>query len=227
MTILGNHSKLFLATAMFAMAMSATSVAQATPAHLTAASTSANVKLKWERDPTHTEQILITEFGEINCDLFAAEGTIPKTTGITEATNVLYESSYFGNGKCEAFGLEAEVRFNGCKYILDLGTFVEPGVSVGTKDLVCPVGKSVQIVTPTCTVTIPPQSGLGPTRYTDGGGTPKDITEDNQEEGISYSGAGATCSGSFANGVYDGRLTLRAFEDVANGAQVALTITST
>jgi hypothetical protein len=212
-----------------AIAAGSASVAQADPAHLTAESTSENVKLKWEADPELPEQKIFVKPGEINCDLFAATGTIPKTNDLAIASNVSYKSTYFESGLCDAFAFEAEVRFNGCSYSMNVGTFIEAGRAEGTMDLVCPPGKSVQILLFFCTFTLPAQSGLGPVTYTSGEGAPGDITVDIEAKEISYSVSGSfICKpGSYTDGIYNGQLTLKAYEDTVSEPQIPLSFTST
>lgn len=214
--------------ALFAMSAITASAASATPAHFTVDSLTSNAFLTGFQDPAEPEQIFITEFGEVNCNIVSAKATAPKTSETIETSEVKYTSNYFGNTKCEAFGLEAEINFNGCNYLFHAGEFVSAGHSTGSVDLVCPSGKSVKIITPTCTVTVAAQAGLGPVTYTQVGSAPSDITLDAEIEGIAYSGSGATCSGSFNEGIYFGKATIKAYEDNGSeGAQVSATITST
>lgn len=213
--------------AVFALAALTAAAAHGVPADFKADTTTTNAIYKLEDDPTAREQIFLTEFGEINCNTFSAHGTAHQTATTLTATGVEYSSDYFEpQGPCEAFGLEMELIFGGCDYVFHAGTISGEGESTGTMDIVCPPGQEIEIVTSVCTVSVPGQTGLGSVTYTDGGGSPRDITVDIQVENLVYSGEGLFCSGEFANGVYDGKMTLKAYNDNSEEAQVSATINS-
>jgi poly(3-hydroxybutyrate) depolymerase len=217
--------------AAFAMSAVAASAAQAEAAHFTATSPTGFVTLHATQDPDNPGQEFEVNSGLTECDIVTATGTAPNTAASVTVHDVTYTGDYFeGGNECEAFGLESEVEFNGCEYEFHAGTIVNPGTSAGSVDLVCAGENEVEIVVAggLCTVSVPPQTGInGITYHTVETNEIEEITVEAHSSNIKYSESGACGSGTDTNGVYNGRSTVKAFEDDegVDGNQVDVTIT--
>jgi hypothetical protein len=219
------------AIAILTMAAMA-SAAQAAPAHFQANSPTGSVILHETTDAASPLNTLVTNFGAIECDEVTATGTSASSASTVTATDVTYRSNFFGapGGPCEGFGLELSLEFNSCAYVFHAGTWDGGGMSTGTMDIECEPGEEIELVTAFCTVSFPPQTGLGPVTYSTIG---NDVTLEaninpgmGEGEGIKYSGEGLFCSDQADNGSYEGAATVTAVEDEGGvpGASVAVKI---
>jgi hypothetical protein len=89
----------------------------------------------------------------IECKSVAMHGTVEKT--VVESVKIVPLLS-----ECSAFGFAATITGfseGGCHLVL---------YSKGTGDLVCPAGKEVTLVAGTCTVHMPPQTGVKTITFT-------------------------------------------------------------
>jgi len=90
-------------------------------------------------------------------------GTAGYTGELTAASSTL--SVVSGPGGCLAFGFSnAEIRANGCGYLFHVASGAGDEFG-GTMDVVCPAGKTIEIVGGTCEVRIGAQVGLGSVSY--------------------------------------------------------------
>jgi hypothetical protein len=187
-------------------------------AHFQANSPTGNVLIHAEEDPSAPEQELFVDTGEMRCDIFTATGTASNTSSEVALDDVTYKGDYFEGGEeCEAFGLESVVEFNGCEYKLHAGTIVSSGTSEGTVDLVCPEEQQVEIKVAggLCTTDIPEQSGVnGITYHTVETEGIEEITVEVHATNIAYKETGLCGEGELTNNAeYNGKVTLKAFED--------------
>jgi len=132
---------------------------------------------------------------EVKCthETFAAK------TVANGAQTITIEPTYTG---CTAkpFGA-SPVDTNGCHFLLHGQTTTSPTTSTGTKtdmpaDLTCPVGQSITITAPGCTIHVDPQTGLHGVGFDqEGSGTTADIKVTSTVDGIHYTTAGGfVCS---------------------------------
>jgi hypothetical protein len=98
----------------------------------------------------------VFEIGEFKviCSVVKTTGALSGASETTTLTPVYEE--------CEALGLKAEVKPNGCDY-----KFHAPlvGSEEGSVDVVCPEGKQMEIIGATCTITITAQQELKHVQY--------------------------------------------------------------
>jgi hypothetical protein len=106
------------------------------------------------------------------------------------------------------------INANGCEYVLHVANAGPP--YQGSLDLVCPAGKSYELVmtsgASTCTIAIPPQTGLKGVSLTNvGSGSERGVQVAFEVTGMSYSlvGPKLLClAGSYTDGTYTGTMTL-------------------
>lgn len=128
--------------------------------------------------------------------------------------------------ECTAFGFEATVKMNGCRYDFHVTETVSSGMSHrGTVGVFCPAGKLIEIIAAggICTSKIGSQSPLGVVSYTTNTGSPETVSVTTGLKGITYTQEGFFCpggSGTFSNGTYTGSLTVKAF----NVTQINFTV---
>ena len=94
----------------------------------------------------------------IGCDVATYHGTAATTTETQIEITPTYEKCYTTDENKTA----VVVTHNGCKYRFT----VAAGGTNGTADLVCAVGKAIEIHHPNCTITVPAQNNLSGIHYT-------------------------------------------------------------
>lgn len=141
---------------------------------------------------------------KLQCQIATFEGTAPKAT--TDATLTAF---YTG---CMLAPFAAQVKMNGCKYTLTGTANFTANVDITG----CTTGKSIEIIDPVCTITIPEQKNLQHVVFTNKAGPPKDIDASMTLSGITYEGDKGGCGesvGHHADGTLTGTTTIRAYED--------------
>jgi hypothetical protein len=157
-----------------------------------------------------TWQVLLTESGSAECEV--------TYTGLTNVTTTTTQELTPKYTNCTAFSFfGATMNMNGCKYLLHLveGSFPP----TATMDIVCPQGAGITIAVPFCTVTIPPQTGLGHIWFLNTGTkTSRDVDAEWEVGGIEYKAhEGCSNPGTFSDGELFGEATLKA--DTTTGKQ--------
>jgi hypothetical protein len=147
--------------------------------------------------------VFTTNAGTVKCTEATYSGT--QTTGVT-STEVTVTPKY---GGCTAFGfIGATIDVNGCpkRFTANASPFLH---------LIC-FEKSIEITTPTCTVTVGAQTiGLGLTYTNEGAGTTRDIRVKASVSGLTYTQHNKSfpnCTGgagTFTNGTYTGEETVK------------------
>ncbi len=148
--------------------------------------------------------------GSAKCTTIQFDGKLT-AAGAEQSLGSLYSG-------CTAFGFGATIASNGCQYVLHALNSGPP--YVGTVDISCPAGKSIEIVAKLtgvtkCKALISTQSGLEGVTFTNvGAGSERGVQVNLNLAGIKYTqqvgtGAGAcVSSGEFANGTLTGATTL-------------------
>jgi hypothetical protein len=151
--------------------------------------------------------VLALDTGKLEC----AEVAYAGEQKVSPTGEYLVTPTYSG---CTVFGFaNTPIDLNSCQYRFKTVT-KEFGNFEGSFDIVCPVGKVIEITSFGCTVTIGSQSGLKKVTYTNlGAGTTREITIDLNLAGIKYeehqSGIFDTCASHTvpkSNGTYVGAL---------------------
>ena len=130
--------------------------------------------------------------------------------------------------QCEVGGVEAKVSASNCSFALNAEYTRESGVADGTLDLLggeCSISLSVGEL---CVLNFAPQEGFGVVEFrtTPAEGEQEQVTTDVTAEQLKYTYEGLFCGkGETANGIFHGRLTLRASdtEDIPIDFTVAST----
>jgi len=144
--------------------------------------------------------------------------------GTVNCTNATFTGSFTEASKtqtitpeysgCTAFGfIGATVTMNGCDYLFHLTGTGAGGAYNSTVDLVCPAGKEITIDAGPCMISLPGQTGLPGSTFTNSGGTPSDVTNHANVTGITgvLKKENALCfftAGHFTNGTYKGSTTV-------------------
>ena len=134
--------------------------------------------------------VLTTEAGALECKKHF-QGTLNGPSSTLTITPIITG--------CKAFGfLNATVTMNGCDYLFTEPTGTAPSFSA-IVDVVCPVGKVIEISAGTCKVTIGPQGPLSSVAISNTG---TDVSVKATITGIAYTvvadGFGCTYSGTGA-----------------------------
>ena len=153
--------------------------------------------------------VFTTDAGKIECNEATQEGEISASTTVS----ITLTATYSG---CTAFGFaNTPIDTNGCHYTYTAIT--REGASFeGKKDISCPAGKSIEVTSFGCIVTIGSQNGLGKLTYTNvGTGTTREITIDSAFTEMKYEehnkGIFPTCASNTvakSNGTYAGAMLL-------------------
>jgi len=156
------------------------------------------------------EHVLTTAGGKSSCEVAQFDSEI------AEPTTALPFSAQYSVCTVNQFA-GGTVAMNGCVYELNVSNVGPP--YAGTVDIVCPAGKSIELVSKLfsvkkCTTTIGSQSGLAGVTYRSGFGGAIGVTLD--LKGIAYhqqagTGIGACSTGDFTNGTYTGDIDVYAF----------------
>jgi hypothetical protein len=157
--------------------------------------------------------------GRIVCEEATYNGTV---TGPT--TKHITIIPHYTTCKTQTQAHNVTVHVNGCSF-----TFT-PGHK-GTVHIDCPVGKSIEITHPNCTIKITPQTidGVLYTAETDAVTGKKNITLDANTVQLATKYEAGICvfTGTNHTGTMHGAVTVRGFNHVAGGAQVNVTHTAT
>lgn len=147
---------------------------------------------------------LTTDLGEMKCNVVKFAGTQAPMTTTTMTLKPIYE-------ECKIAGEKAVVTLNGCRYTFHLEEQTEP--IEARMGIECPIGQELEIDTPECTITIPPQKPLQEVTFTnEGAEKTRSIIADLNVSGIHYEEHGAGCVGATEtteNGTYTGVITVK------------------
>lgn len=148
--------------------------------------------------------ILTFDLGEMKCKVVKFDGTQQPEVATTLTLKPTYE-------ECKLAGENAKVTPNGCGYLFHLGENTE--TLEAKMDIECPDAKKIEIDTPECKITIPPQAGLGSVKFTnEGAEATRAIIADLNIAGFHYVEDGAGCANpeeATANGTYSGEITVK------------------
>jgi hypothetical protein len=142
-----------------------------------------------------------TDSGEITCAKATFSGTT-SAVNTTEPTQTV-TPSYSECHLIFIFTFNVTVDMNGCAYVLHAN---------GEVDIECPTvegkQKVIEVTAPSCTVTVPAQTGLKGVTYTnEGKGTGRTVTVNSNVTGIKYEEHGSACENETEltkNGTYTG-----------------------
>ncbi len=211
--------------AVGAMSMAVAASVQAAELHAT---TQGSAVLTGQQTQQHVFQ---TQAGTVTCGTANFEGTVASQGTQVTAQEATITPTYSG---CEAFGLNATVQMNGCKYTITGKANTNTGATTALTSYVdvsgCTSGKQIVVNAAggLCTATIPEQHNLSHLVYKDEG-TPGTSTEDVGVDvtvsGITYELHGLFCPGGGATGLrhdgtYHGKATFKAFVDSPGQQQV-------
>ncbi len=160
---------------------------------------------------TSSDNTFVTDAGEVACETSSFSGVNTAKTSTTATLTPVYSG-------CKAFGfIGATVEPNGCSYVFHLVEGSSPPTA--TVDIECPSGKEITITAATCTVHVPPQTGLSHVVFTnEGAKATRDIKAAVTVGGIHYTAtSGCIATGTRTNGVYSGTVTVKGFN--SGGAQ--------
>jgi hypothetical protein len=148
--------------------------------------------------------ILTTDTGEMKCKVVKFDGTMEPAETTTLTLKPTYE-------ECKLAGENALVTLNGCRYQFHLGENTE--TFEAKMDIECPDGERLVIDSPECSITIPPQAGLGEVKFTNEGEmATRSIIADLKIGGIDYVEHGEGCANETVttnNGTYTGQITIK------------------
>ncbi|MET0559549.1 MAG: hypothetical protein ABW065_12915 [Solirubrobacterales bacterium] len=163
--------------------------------------------------PVATPVVFSTSAGTATC-------AITEFRGSNNAANATAEMPIsFGAGNCVNFSENFKsILSNGCSFKFTIGALI----SEGTIEVVCAMGKSIEIQKKECTVSIGAQKPLGNVSYKNSVANGKKIFEPTFEikNGLNYTVAGAKCGtaeGLYTNGGITGTSRI-AGEDPAKKA---------
>jgi hypothetical protein len=150
-----------------------------------------------------TANELSLDVGLFQCQTIQFGGTIAVPTTTTFSLTPKFEG-------CILDGMEALFTHNGCNWRFHVGPNEEH--LTGTVDFVCPDNQVMQIDSPACVVTIPPQAGLqGVTYGNENAGETRSIVLGISLGGIDYVEHGNGCANNTEttnNGTYTGKVTV-------------------
>lgn len=204
-------------TAIAAMSMIVAGGAQATQLHATGQGESVI------HGQQFGEHIFTTNAGTVKCTQATFEGTTPLSTSAHELS---VTGTYLG---CQGFGQAATIDMNGCKYVLtstDTAGKTYGGGTVTVDITGCTSGKSIEITTGICRMTVPQQHHISHLIFDNvpQGQTPEDVTATITGSGIKYQADGPLCPSmptgqQLTNGTYVGHGTFQAWS-IESTAQV-------
>jgi hypothetical protein len=247
--------------AVFAMSAVAASAAQATNGTFSWDPSTTGFTV--EADPSTPSQLFTVKTKtnatvESTCDEVSANLNLPEGTSseTLTATEIVYSDSGTTptENACTGHLGEVEevsqVNMHGCHYKFHAGTTVgsmENMETEGTADIVCPEGVAgVTVTAGTCTVTVPPQEGVGPVFYRTATtpntqereeGKREDVTVEariGEEIGgvqtahynpITYNTSGFPCGSQTGrhDGTYTGTVTVKGHDSIGNLTDVTVT----
>lgn len=151
-----------------------------------------------------TANAFVFDVGEVKCGVAQFAGTSAVFTTTTITLTPTFDNCLLDE--------EEEVTFthNGCSFVFHLGANTEH--LTGTMSIECPANEVIEIDAPECTITVPPQGGLGTVTYTnEGAETTRSVVFDLGIAGIVYAEDGAGCVNeeeTTNNGTYTGKITV-------------------
>jgi opacity protein-like surface antigen len=141
--------------------------------------------------------------GELKCKSVKFSGTSGAVTTTTLTLRPKYE-------ECKLAGENAVVTVNGCGYLFHLAENEENFEAA--MSIECPDGQKLEVDSPECTITIPPQAGLKEVTFTNEGEmATRSIVADLGVSGFHYVEDGAGCASeeeTTNNGTYSGQITV-------------------
>jgi hypothetical protein len=160
-------------------------------------------------------QKITTTAGSYECNEISGSASVSGTSASTlTMTNIVYKNNGSSSCPLPSFG-NATFAGNGCDFLFHAGE-TEAGTNdstEGTMDLVCPKSAAVVITAPlgACTITIHPQSGLGPVTYlATTAASPKDADFNLAVTNLKYTHSGFGCgSGTGGSGAFTGSITMK------------------
>jgi hypothetical protein len=162
--------------------------------------------------------------GESLSTVKCTTATLSGTSTSTNVTTQLVTPSYSG---CTLGGLSATVPVNGCQYRLNSTATAK----TASADVVCPTGKTIEIIQGSCVLTVGSQTGLSSVVFgNEGSGTTASVLATLNVGNIAItggSGCPANLVGTSNKGVLTGTINVKAFKDEGGtkGTQVGLTAT--
>jgi hypothetical protein len=217
--MIGNIKALGIAfVAVAAMSMLAGASAQAAEFHVT---TGPKANITGENTPNlfDTFQLEAPENAQVQCTQAQFEGTVEGVGAQITKQDITITATYTNH--CTAFGLNATIDMNGCKYTLT--GEAQPALTARVDIVGCTTitgqqnHKAIEITTAGCTTTVPQQNGLSHITFTnEGAGHAESIEAHVTIQGITYESHGALCPGGSTitthNGKYIGTSTFQARE---------------
>jgi hypothetical protein len=154
--------------------------------------------------------------------------TVAKGSTSYQCSSVAYSTSWLGSditrwelgpgtysGCTGPLSAATSVTTNNCQVVLKVSN-TNPSPYVGTAELVCGVGKQLEISAPSlgCLIAMPAQTLGNVTYTTTGSGTERRIVAEIQGEGLTYTklSGGVVCGGSSTTGSFSGGVTLEGVE---------------
>jgi len=148
--------------------------------------------------------ILTFDLGEMKCKVAKFNGTQQQEISTTLTLKPTYE-------ECKLAGENAKVTPNGCGYLFHLGEDTE--IFPAKMDIECPDAQKIEVDMVECTITIPPQAGLGSVKFTnEGAEATRAVVADLNIAGFHYVEDGAGCANpgeTTTNGSYTGEITVK------------------
>jgi len=147
---------------------------------------------------THVFQ---TRAGKVTCK-------VAKGQGANSSLTVMEITLSFWLEQCTAFGfINVPVHTSGCDWRLTSENTTSGSLKPARRELVCGLGKAVEITAPGCTTKIETQNLEGGVTLANGSsGGKKDITATYNISGIAYN----ECGTNYTDGIYTGTSTITA-----------------
>lgn len=222
-----NLRKLGLALmAVMALGAVVASAAQATNGEFTAGEYPAVVSAEQETGAEIVNRFVVGGVG-VECEVATFGGTLEKPS------STLGIHPHYTN--CEtSLGTEATIDVtNGCGYLFHAGEGLNANddVFAGTVDIHCESeGKTVETATAIvvtagfCNIDVKTQTGINGITYTNITGSPKDVTIDVNSTNVEVKGTNVflcpSAVTSATTGTYESKVTVKGFEDIAEGKQI-------
>lgn len=165
-----------------------------------------------------TEHVFTTTADTVKC----TQGT----NAATESVGVTVTATYTG---CQGFGQAAVIDMNGCKFLLtgqkDVFGSTIANKTVNVDITGCTTGKSIEVTTAICRVSVPEQHNLKQIVLSNGSEPRHDVTANINVSGIHYRMHGPLCpktavvTETRTDGTFVGQTTVQAYQ-TATTAQV-------
>jgi hypothetical protein len=193
------------------------SAAEAAPAHFEWPAGTTKVK----RVANTLQTFYFPTIGAWQCELVEAEATVSGREApsfLTTKGAVPYPG---GPTYCPGGG-SISIQMNECQYQFVAGTSTGIGKSVGTMNIVCPAGKSIEMHTLACSMKIRPQEGLGPVNYSTVSPVVPQVAAELNLKDVKYETVGWCTSLKTLEAEFTGTVTFGGFNSagVANSLKV-------